>query len=196
MTININQDDSPYIRFVFEWDTLEKSTNKPYHSAQDIDSGVIIFNKNTQVIDESYYGQLATRDGSIQHRADSIVGGDLIPKYDHKIEQVDVQLDSINHAIQYFCPFLISPSNFPHLVKKVKFSIVQPITKELTIEHYSFILDDLDNLQSNALIIGYMERKDNKDWEFIPFETKRKIIPSHCKNIRDLHIISSELIQN
>lgn len=168
MPVNINQYDSPYIRFSYDWTTPEKSPTKPYRNAQDIDAGVFLLNKQGEVIDESYYGQLASRDGSVQHRSEYVIGGDLIPQKNHKLEQVDVQLDAINHAIHYLVPFVLSPKPFSELIETLTFSITQPVTRELTVNHHE---QDMSKVlgrfpKNNRMLIGLLARQENGDWVY------------------------------
>lgn len=185
--LTINHDDSPYIRFSYDWNTITKSETKPHSSSQDVDAGVVVLDAHNTVIDESYYGQLATRDGSIQHRSEYVIGGDLIPQQTHKLEQVDVQLDAINYAIHSFFPVIVSPVPLAHFMTSMSFSITQPVTTDLTIEHFTETYDK-ETLGSDpnttALVFGQMVRGGFGEWDYHPFQIP---VRSTAGSIRELH---------
>lgn len=185
--LTINHDDSPYIRFSYDWNTISKSESKPHSSSQDVDSGTIVLDQHNTVIDESYYGQLATRDGSIQHRSEYVIGGDLIPQQTHKLEQVDIQLDAVNYAIHSFFPVVVSPVPLAQFMTSMAFSITQPVTKELTVEHFAETYGE-ETLESDpnttALVFGQMARGTSGEWNYHPFQMP---VRSTAGSIRDLH---------
>lgn len=157
----INADDSPYLRFCAEWWTDPKSKLK----AQKADSLVISLGEGGKVLDESYYGQLSTKDGAIQHRQDYTVGGDLIQSPTHMLEQFDVQLDSINHAVEGLSVFLTSSAPLPAYLSKLEFSIVHPVSRELYVYHYREEVS-LSTPHSHSAALGTLVRGNHRDWLF------------------------------
>lgn len=166
MSIFFHTDDTPLLRLEIAWDThlsRRSMLKQMFSPLSDIDSGIIFVSKEGKAIDESYYGQLASKDGSVQNRSDDTVNTPLVPDPSYMVEQYDVDLSHVNYAVESFSLFLFSQSSLDteeRKVESVSVSLTVP-EEEIVVSQESTVVDTEDA----GFHVAVFTRLSKKEWK-------------------------------
>lgn len=138
MSLYINTHDTPYLRLEVHWTMdlpMKRSMKSLFSPLPDVDTGIVMVRKDHKAVDESYYGQLASKDGGIQHHADENQNAPIVPDPYLRQEQYDLNFYTLNNAITSFSLAIFSsaPLNGDNLEQKVtslNYKLVYPAAQD------------------------------------------------------------------
>lgn len=126
----------------------------------DLDSSVICYDRNKNLIETVYFGNLSNSNGSIRHSGDDIVGDMFDDGKDNEVITID--LTRIPSNIEYMTFILNSyrRQNF-NTIPFARIRVIDASSKEENVLA-SYEANKMDGI---ALVLGHMYRKDD-GWKF------------------------------
>lgn len=134
----------------------------------DLDSSVLLYNKNKELIDVVYYGNLRSADGSIKHSGDDRSGDSYRDDKDNEVISTD--FDKLPNEVEYIVSIM---NNFTHQnfgdIPSIELRIYTNETGNKNDVDNVIVSYKLDNNQEysgcEAIILGHFYKKDEK-WKF------------------------------
>lgn len=165
MTVFLHADDTPELRLNLRAHAQVSRRNvlsQLFSPLPDIDSGIVLY-KEGKAVDESYFGQLSSKDGSIQHRADETVGTPVVPSPDFFEEQYDVDLKNLNYSINAFNLFLFSQKPLITEKRSVEKMEVSLVFNGVTLYQEEHVWEDTGD---TGIHVASFERVSKEEWSF------------------------------
>lgn len=146
---------------------LEPSTMIDYNEDVDLDSSIIIFDKNKKFLEKIYFNNLSSSDDSIKHYGDDRTGSDKKGKLDNEV--IKVNLEKASSRYHYLVVILNSYSQ--HTFKDIEFTSMRIYSnKSMKEDDLSEILatykvDKTGHPNKKALVLGVFYRTGSH-WDF------------------------------
>lgn len=186
MSVHVHTADTPQLRLDVWWETSSTGTNplsRLFSPTPDIDSGMLLIREDGVVVDESYYGQLRTQDGSIQHHGGDNIDAPLVYEAGKHQDQYDIALDTVNNVVSELHVGIFGDSmglNDPkRKMERLTYTLSYPY------EEGRIVLaeGELDTVpEANGVHIASLIREGKHGWVF-----SSVLAPVQSKNVRDFH---------